>query len=803
MTINKKNLNNEKKKKVPFNVFSKKGLMALALTGVMVASPLMLAGCSGEQGPAGNDGKNGATWYSGTYYSAEQGTLGDFFYDTDDYNIYQKLEGGWTFISNIKGPQGEEGEKGDKGDKGSDGESAQVSISEDGYWVINNLKTETKAVGTDGNTPYIQDGTWWIGDRNTQIIAQGENGKSAYELSGYTGTIEEWIESLKGKDGASFLLGNIVPTADDGKDGDVYLNVTDYNLYSKADGGWTLVGNIKGADGQDASASEEVMEQAVADYLDQHPELVTVVQNGSLSSDKLTQDLLEILYNNGLQKIEWTIGKRVNTSSTTPANDIYCAISNKVYFNEGDKFEFLESGVAIRYSYFGEDGETYNGDYCNNNAWVKPTTPTKVEFTKAGYYQFSVSYNPTSTTALTEENLATLLEKVSVQSSYILGTQGSSIQDNSIPLSALGEDIYTEILNYDSIYRQAAHGAIHLGKGIVPTADNLGIQVMDTTVCLADMWGHKLATNPSTQTSLGLLIPAGDDLTSTTRSDITVVGDEIWIWGVAPDDHSQYATCLRLKYDPLSNTLRETPKWFWHNFGHCNAVNYNPTTDSLIMGNGGSSYDLENKVYIISNVSEIINSENGAVFDYQEQGIEIDCSDIVYDFGAKLNVFWTNAKATSYNYGLTKEYVPNTAYAYANDVNKFYVLAFGTGTNQYQYGTYVEPTDETGWNGTFTVLGEYDSGDPSEEVSSAVSYEHCGQGGDAIDGVAFVGLGHNPFWWREIKVQNETEVATSDTYLPSFNYETGVLANNKVEGIAVTNQYLIVMASGTIHFIPR
>ena len=52
------------KNKKPFNVLSKKGLMTLALAGVMVASPFVLAGC-GEAGPAGKDGAAGATGATG------------------------------------------------------------------------------------------------------------------------------------------------------------------------------------------------------------------------------------------------------------------------------------------------------------------------------------------------------------------------------------------------------------------------------------------------------------------------------------------------------------------------------------------------------------------------------------------------------------------------------------------------------------------------------------------------------------------------------------------------------------------
>lgn len=125
----------DKKKKQPFNVL--KGLMGLALAGVMMVSPFMLAGCSGEQGPKGNDGTNGSTWYSGTEYSASQGLVGDFFYDTDDFNIYQKTTDGWTLISNIKGAQGETGPEGPAG--------------QDGATWLSGFKTPTVDIGKNGD----------------------------------------------------------------------------------------------------------------------------------------------------------------------------------------------------------------------------------------------------------------------------------------------------------------------------------------------------------------------------------------------------------------------------------------------------------------------------------------------------------------------------------------------------------------------------------------------------------------------------------------------------------------------------
>ena len=95
MAKNKAGLEKDKKKKIPFSVLTKKGLMGLAMAGVMIASPFILAGCYSEQGPKGDTGAPGASgpaWHYGVDYSDYNGTInvGDFFIDTNDFILYKK-----------------------------------------------------------------------------------------------------------------------------------------------------------------------------------------------------------------------------------------------------------------------------------------------------------------------------------------------------------------------------------------------------------------------------------------------------------------------------------------------------------------------------------------------------------------------------------------------------------------------------------------------------------------------------------------------------------------------------------------
>lgn len=118
--------------------------------------------------------------------------------------------------------------------EGQDGTTPTIEISEDNYWVINGEKTTVKATGEDGKTPYIgENGNWWIDDKDTGIHAQGDKGEDGKD--GNTPTIEisedgYWVingiksdvraEAEDGKDGNT-------PTIEIGENGHWYINGDD------------------------------------------------------------------------------------------------------------------------------------------------------------------------------------------------------------------------------------------------------------------------------------------------------------------------------------------------------------------------------------------------------------------------------------------------------------------------------------------------------------------------------------------------------------------------------------------------
>jgi hypothetical protein len=102
---------------------------------------------------------------------------------------------------------------------------------------------------------------------STSIVDSGSSSSSEisderYQIylkalsDGFTGSYQEWLDSIKGADGTSILSGNNDPTGDVGRNGDVYVNTTSWDFFVRAGGTWTKVGNIMGAKGDKGDQGE-------------------------------------------------------------------------------------------------------------------------------------------------------------------------------------------------------------------------------------------------------------------------------------------------------------------------------------------------------------------------------------------------------------------------------------------------------------------------------------------------------------------------------------------------------------------
>ena len=144
-------------------------------------------------------GADGASLLAGANNPSDtDGKNGDVFVNYGTWDIFVKVGGAWQSVGNIKGPAGEKGQDGADGKDGKDGQDGKDG--KDGK------------DGTDGK--------------------DGQDGKD-------------------GKDGTSFLTVNGAPAADFGKNGDTYLDLDSFDLYTKANGEWTLAANLGGGNTQE------------------------------------------------------------------------------------------------------------------------------------------------------------------------------------------------------------------------------------------------------------------------------------------------------------------------------------------------------------------------------------------------------------------------------------------------------------------------------------------------------------------------------------------------------------------------
>lgn len=138
------------------------------------------------------------------------------------------------------GPSGAQGEKGEDGKDGDDGESPTITISDDGYWVINGVKSNVKATGQkgeDGRTPTIsisEDGYWVIDGVKSTVLAQGVKGDTGDKGdSGEPGT--KWI----------YDQGNPIDLNKTSNEGDFYFDTDNGNVFTYTNSTWNYVTNFR------------------------------------------------------------------------------------------------------------------------------------------------------------------------------------------------------------------------------------------------------------------------------------------------------------------------------------------------------------------------------------------------------------------------------------------------------------------------------------------------------------------------------------------------------------------------------
>ena len=224
----------------------------------------VMVGC--EEGQAGKDG---ATWLSGTDApTSAAGSVGDFYLDEDDFDIYKNTEDGWVLIGNIKGEAGPQGPAGVDGEDGQDG--AQGPAGSDGQDGAQGEQGPAGEDGADGKTPYIgENGNWWIGDTDTGVKAEGVDG-------------EDGQDGAQGPQGEKGEQGEQGPQGEKGEQGDPGVGIEDVAVsYGYNDAGREVIlFTFYYSDGSEKTIEVEIPRRVVSAWFTDYSEMYEIIPEG-------------------------------------------------------------------------------------------------------------------------------------------------------------------------------------------------------------------------------------------------------------------------------------------------------------------------------------------------------------------------------------------------------------------------------------------------------------------------------------------------------------------------------------------
>lgn len=162
------------------------------------------------------------------------------------------------------GPSGAQGEKGEDGKDGDDGESPTITISDDGYWVINGVKSNVKATGQKGEDGQKgKDGvsiqniekTSTSGSVDTYTITYSDGSTSTFKVTnGVDGN--QGIQGIKGDTGDKgdsgepgtkwiYDQGNPIDLNKTSNEGDFYFDTDSGNVFTYTNSTWNYVTNFR------------------------------------------------------------------------------------------------------------------------------------------------------------------------------------------------------------------------------------------------------------------------------------------------------------------------------------------------------------------------------------------------------------------------------------------------------------------------------------------------------------------------------------------------------------------------------
>ena len=310
-----------------------------------------------------------------------------------------------------------------KGDKGDDAVTPEIKIGENGNWYINGVDTGIKAHGDKGEN----------GTNGTN----GTTGKSAYEIAvenGFNGTEAEWLESLKGAngingtngvDGNTWLVGTTVPNATEGNDGDLYLDYSTWDVYHKESGAWVLLGNIKGADGENGGTQGGEQTEGFKLSVAAESTANMPIENISAGIHIIEVDFGSATFSGSFKA---QIGKGVtselllSTTRSTEGHNVYYGYIN-----------VSEDDTAITFSATGAAVEAI----VTLKDWEMPTLSANGEAVEMPYNVFNKDYS----TALNPSAIKIKLDSSVTAGSYILSISGMDAASTKLWVGSVSKSI--------------------------------------------------------------------------------------------------------------------------------------------------------------------------------------------------------------------------------------------------------------------------------------------------------------------------------------------------------------------------
>lgn len=286
-----------------------------------------------EDGAAGQNGAPGISMYTYVRYADDiNGTnISETPQETSKYIAVLTTTSptapstGYTWSKYVgeNGQDGKDGVDGKDGTNGIDGKDGQKGESAYELWL------------KEGNTGTLEEYLESLKGQDGVDGADGVNGKSAYQLwldAGNSGTETDYLNSLKGADGQDGKDGEQGPPGEKGEDGtgvtilgsyaseeelkaahptgkigEAYLVEGSLYVWSETENDWTNVGDIKGPQGETGIGVSEIIEQYYLSTSNQNP------VGGSWEENQGTWSPGKYIWTRS--KIVWTDGKTTYTSS--------------------------------------------------------------------------------------------------------------------------------------------------------------------------------------------------------------------------------------------------------------------------------------------------------------------------------------------------------------------------------------------------------------------------------------------------------------------------------------------------------